>query len=193
MKSVVHSLAAALAAFAVALPSLSAAAPASPTAGQPGTGVDRSALIAERQQRTWQQLSGSICTGCITAANRVAPVSYDKPSLIALAQPVPRLETVARRPRATVRLAQLRKRYARLQRRDRRRFAVRAHPLRLAKRLHPRKLAQFHTAPVTWPVGSMPVAYRLLERPVEQPWVPQDDNRWHATILPASSLHPRRS
>ena len=99
----------------------------------------------------------------------------------------------ARRPRAKVRLAQLRKRYARLQRHDRRRIAARARPVRLAKRLPPRKLAHLQTAPVAWPVGSIPVAYRLPERPVERPWVPQDDNRWHATILPASSLRPRRS
>ncbi|SFM56728.1 hypothetical protein [Methylobacterium pseudosasicola] len=194
MKRVLHSLAATLAAFAIALPSISAAVPASRVTERSDPGPDRSALIAERQQRTWQQLSGSICTGCITAANRVAPVNYDKPSLIELAQPAPGVKTATHRPRAEVRLAQLRKRYARLQRRDRRRLALRAHPVRLAKRLHLRKLAQLHRAPVAWPVGSSRVAYRLPEPPVERPWVPQDDDRWHAiTILPASSQRPRRS
>ncbi|MCJ2144234.1 hypothetical protein [Methylobacterium sp. E-066] len=193
MKRVLHSLAATLAAFAIALPSISVAIPASRAPEQPNPGPDRSALIAERQQRTWQQLSGSICTGCITAANRVAPVNYDKPSLIAPAQPAPRVKIATRRPRAKVRLAQLSKRYARLQRHHRRRLALQAHPVRLAKRLPPRKLAQFHRAPVAWPIGSSRVAYRLPEPPVERPWVPQDDDRWHATILPASSLRSRRS
>lgn len=193
MKRAVHSFAATLAAFAIAWPSISGAVPAGRVTAQPKSGPDRSAIIAERQQRTWQQLSGSICTGCITAANRVATVSYDKPSLIQLAQPAPRVQTATRRPRAKMRLAQLRKRYARLHRHDRRRLALRAHPVRLAKRLPPRRLAQLHTLPVAWTVGSMPVAYRLPEPPGERPWMPQDDNRWHATILPASSLRPRRS
>ncbi|MGU3407729.1 hypothetical protein [Methylobacterium brachiatum] len=193
MTRVAHSWMAALSAFAIALPSISAALPASRSADHAGAGIDRAGLIAERQQQRWQQLSLSICTGCITVANRVAPVSYDKPSLAELARPNPRVTMAARRPRAKVRLAQLRKRYARLQRHDRRRIAARARPVRLAKRLPPRKLAHLQTAPVAWPVGSIPVAYRLPERPVERPWVPQDDNRWHATILPASSLRPRRS
>ncbi|TXN03930.1 hypothetical protein FV242_09420 [Methylobacterium sp. WL64] len=204
MKSVAHSLIAALAAFAVLSPSIVAAVPAGRSAEQPRPAVDRSALIAERQQRTWQQLSGSICTGCITVANRVAPVSYDKPSLVELAQRPTRLATAARRPRAKVRLAQLRrakmrvaqirlaqmrKRYARLHRHDRRRLAAGAHPVRLAKRPPPRTLALAGGLPV----GPIQVEYRLPEHPVERPWVPQDDNRWHATILPASSVRPRRS
>ncbi|MCJ2056795.1 hypothetical protein MKL09_09525 [Methylobacterium sp. J-048] len=193
MTRVAHSLMAALAAFAIALPTLSAAVPASRHPEHPEPAGDRSALIAERQQRTWQQLSGSICNGCITAANRVAPVSYDKPSLVALAQPSQPVRTVSRRPRATVRLAHIRKRYARLQRRDRRRLALRAHPVRLAKRLHPRKFARHDTVAVAWPAGSIRVAYRLPERPVEQPRVPRNDNRWHATILPPASMRPRRS
>lgn len=199
MKSVAHSLMAALAAFAVLSPSIVAAVPAGRSAEQPRPAVDRSALIAERQQQRWQQLSGSICAGCITVANRVAPVSYDKPSLVELAQRPTRLATASGRPRAKVRLAQLRraqirlaqmrKRYARLHRHDRRRLAAGAHLVRLAKRPPPQTLALQGGLPV----GPIRVEYRLPEHPVERPWVPQDDNRWHATILPASSVRPRRS
>ena len=205
MNSAVRTLIAALTAIAIALPSVSAAVPASRSAEQPGIAGDRSAIIAERQQRTWLQLSGSICTGCINAANRVAPVSYDKPSVIALAQSSPRLQSVSRRVRAKVRFAHVRTRYARLQRRDRRRIAIRTHPVRIAKRLHRRIFARHHVAPdvrqvarqvarpIVWPVGLIRVEDRLPERPAGRPWVPQDDNRWHTTILPAATMRSRRS
>ncbi|WP_342165796.1 hypothetical protein [Methylobacterium sp. SD21] len=153
----------------------------------------------DRQEKMWGRLSASICSGCITAANRVAPSSYEKPGSTPVAEA--KLETVktAVRTAATPRrFVQLKKRYAKHNRRERLKLAARARlrTAMLAKRraLHVAALKRRHPAPAraafvpAYEARSINTVYRI---PTDQPFTPRDDGRWHETILP-TALRMRR-
>lgn len=189
--------------MAVVTPSLDVAQAAG--ASKQPQNAERAAVEAkdttfiDRQEKMWGRLSASICSGCITAANRVAPSSYEKPGSTPVAEA--KLETVktAVRTAATPRrFVQLKKRYAKHNRRERLRLAARARlrTAMLAKRraLHVAALKRRHPAPAraafvpAYEARSINTVYRI---PTDQPFTPRDDGRWHETILP-TALRMRR-
>ena len=203
MHRVIRSVTAALVTVAVVTPSL--AAPQTAISKSRGQDVGRNAVEAQdsafiaRQEKMWRQLSASICSGCITASNRVAPVSYERAGSAPVAEA--KIETVrtAIRTGATARkFVQLKKRYAGHHRRERLRLAAlarlraalmkrRAHRLAALKRRH---VAPVRAAFVpAYEARSSNVVYRI---PTDPPFTPRDDGRWHETILPAA-VRLRRS
>ncbi len=204
MHRVIRSVTAAVVTMAVVTPSLDLAQAAgankqSQTAGRAAVEAKDTTYI-DKQEKMWGRLSASICSGCITAANRVAPSSYEKPGSTPVAEA--KLETVktAVRTAATPRrFVQLKKRYAKHNRRERLRLAARARwrTAMLAKRraLHIAALKRRHPAPAraafvpAYDARSINTVYRI---PTDQPFTPSDDGRWHATILP-TALRMRRS
>lgn len=203
MHRVIRSVTAAFVTMAVVTPSLDVAQAAGANKQPQNTG--RAAVEAkdttfiDRQEKMWGRLSASICSGCITAANRVAPSSYEKPGSMPVAEA--KLETVktAVRTAATPRrFVQLKKRYAKHNRRERLRLAARARlrTAMLAKRraLHVAALKRRHPAPAraafvpAYEARSINTVYRI---PTDQPFTPRDDGRWHETILP-TALRMRR-
>lgn len=164
-----------------------------------GSAISKDTAFMTRQEKMWGRLSASICAGCITAANRVAPVSYERPGDKPVAEA--RIETVkvaVRRASAPRKFVQLKKRYAKHHRRERLRLAARARLRATVARRHALRLAALkrrHHAPVratfvpAYEVGSVNTVYRI---PADQPFTPRDDGRWHETILP-SATRLRRS
>lgn len=155
----------------------------------------------DRQQKMWGRLSASICTGCITATNRVAPVNYDRPgtALVSAVKTSPaKLETVqtaVRTAAAPRKFVALKNRYAKHHRRERLRLAARARQraAMLAKKraMHVAALRRrHHHVPVratfvpAYDVRSVNTVYRV---PAGLPATPRDDGRWHETILPVAT------
>lgn len=197
MKSVARVITVLLTVVAMAAPSIGAPIGHDRRSERQRSKVDQPSAVdtsfAERQERLWRKLSGSICTGCITSANRVAPVSYERPSLIDLAQALPpRTQVAARKPRAKVRVAYLRKRYARLHRRNRTRIAARLHWRQIARTAMLRKYAHRTTVPI-FTIGWPGFDNRPRVLPIERPGTPRDDGRRHETILSVPEVRPRRS
>lgn len=203
MQRIVRASTALLVSFAVVLPTIEA-----PHAGESRKSYasEREANSAadssfiDRQQKMWGRLSASICTGCITATNRVAPVNYDRLgfAVAAAAKTSPaKLETVRTAvgtPASPRKFVALKKRYAKHHRRDRLRLTARARlrAAMLAKRraMHVAALRRRpHHAPVratfvpAYDVRAVSTVYRV---PAGVPATPRDDGRWHETILPVS-------
>lgn len=203
MQRIVRASTALLVSFAVVLPTIEA-----PQAREnrksyaserdANSGVDTSFI--DRQQKMWGRLSTSICAGCITATNRVAPVNYDRPGTAVVAAvntPPAKLETVRTAVRTAVtprKFVALKKRYAKHHRRERLRLAARARQRAaiLAKKraMHVAALRRRpHQAPVratfvpAYDVRSVHTVYRV---PAGLPATPRDDGRWHETILPVA-------
>ncbi|MCJ2015430.1 hypothetical protein [Methylobacterium sp. J-076] len=197
MRPAFRTLTAALLVAATAAPSLGA--PQGAGHGRPAADGDRDSAPAsqtatlDRHENLWGKLSASICVGCITAANRVAPPSYERPGATAVAEakaePIKTASRVAAAPRKFV---QLRKRYAALHRRDRRRLAARARILRAAMHAKRRALRlaaaqrhrSVHAQAALVPAYGPGFENRVYRIPVDPPWTPGDDGRWRETILP---------
>lgn len=198
MKSAAQVMTVLLTVVAMAAPSIGAAIGQDRRSERQQSKLDQpsavDASVVERQERLWRRLSGSICTGCITSANRVALVSYERPSLIDLAQAKPpRTQVAARKPRAKMRVAYLRKRYARLHRRNRTRIAARLHRRQIARTAMLRKSAHRNTVPPIFTIGWSGFDDRPRVLPIERPGTPRDDDRRHETILSVPEVRPRRS
>lgn len=211
MHPAIRSLAAAILVAAIATPSF-----ASPRSGMSNRGRDaierdgesvlaRESATVDRQEKMWTHLSASICVGCITAANRVAPSTYERTAAnpiagakVIAAGNVEHIKTILSQNPTPRRFVNMKKRVAKLHRRDRRRLAARAHRLRLAMRVkrHAAHLAAFRAAPATRPhrIGAVQAIFlpvyeagmesRVYRIPVDQPWAPQDDGRIFETFRP---------
>ena len=150
-------------------------------------------FMVDRQDRLWRKLSGTICAGCITSANRVPLVSYDKPNLadVAKAQPSA-VKTVAQQFRATSKITHLRKRYARLHRRSRLRIVAQRHKVKNTKvAILNKKLPRGAVLPVQ-SIGWSGFNDRSHVLPTELPHTPHDDGPIHSTILIVSEARPRK-
>lgn len=159
--------------------------------------IARQEASVERQAKAWSRLAGSICVGCITSANRVAPMSFERAApaqtVAAKVEPVRSAIRTAQVPRRFVQLR--RKHYAKMHRRDRLRLALRARRLHIAavakrralrmamlrRHIHPRVTTTI--IPAYLP-GATSRVYRI---PVDRPWTPNDDGRWRETILPTAT------
>lgn len=205
MYTAIRSLTAALLIAAMAIPSLGA--PGKSEAGQgrhagtkdPESVLVRESATVERQQKIWSHLSASICAGCITAANRVAPSTYERtePSPIAgarviAAANVEHIKTALRSNPTPRKFVTLKKHYAKLHRRDRKRLAARRHQLRLALRAkrHAAHLAAIRRKRLgivqarfvpAYRAGSEKRVYRV---PVDQFGLPPEGGRAYETIIP---------
>lgn len=198
MKSAAHVLAVIVTVVAMTAPTVGAPLRQDRDPQPRPSKIDRSTGVetafVERQERLWRKLSGSICAGCITSANRVAPVSYERPNLTDLAQAqTARVQVVARKPRAKVKLAYLRKRYARLHRRNRSRIAARPRRVLVTTAAPIRKYAGHSSVSSVLSPGWVGFDTRTRAIPIERPEAPHDDGRRHETILSVSEARPRRS
>lgn len=213
MYPVIRSLTAALVAAALATPSLGAprkpGSEQGPSAGTEGveSALARESATVERQQKRWSRLSASICTGCITAANRVAPSNYERTEVnpiagakVIAAANVEHIKTALRLNPTPHKFVNLRKHYAKLHRRDRRRLAARKHHLRLAMRArrHAARLAAARRKRFGIVQAKFVPAYRtgfenrVYRVPVDRPFMPLEDSPIYETILP-TSVRPQRS
>ncbi len=135
MQRIIRASTALLVSFAVVLPTVEAPQAQEsrkPAASERDANSAADTAFIDRQQKMWGRLSASICTGCITATNRVAPGNYDRPgtALVAAVKTSPaKLETVqtaVRTAAAPRKFVALKKRYAKHHRRERLRLAARA-------------------------------------------------------------------
>lgn len=198
MKSAAHVMAVFFAVVAMAAPTLGEPLRQSRTPERQHAGYDKAGGVdtsfVERQDRLWRKLSSSICTGCITSANRVAPVSYEKPKVVDLSKAQPaNVQVAVRKLRSKVRIAHLRKRYAHLHRRNRIRIAARHRRMQIATAARIGKYALHNSASPILSIGWSGFDDRTRVLPIEKPEAPRDDDRRHETILPASEVRPRRS
>ncbi len=199
MHPVIRSVTAAVVTVAVVAPTLEVAQAAGRNRDVSNAELDaantKSAAFVARQEKMWGRLSASICTGCITAANRVAPMNFERQGDRPVAEA--RIETVkvaVRKAATPRRFVQLKKRFAKYHRRERLRLAARArmraalarrHALRLAalKRRHHATVVRATFVPA-YDVSSVHTVYRF---PFDPPFTPRDDGRWHETILPSAT------
>jgi hypothetical protein len=169
--------------------------------------TDRHEAQIDRQQKDWTKLSATICAGCITAANRVAPLNIERPGFhtaSVAAQPLTaakaeQVKTGIRTITTPKRFAQLNKRYARLHKRERQRLALRArqqHAAALLKRRqlraaalrrHMQRPVTAKLAPSLVPAYVLDSAMPVYRIPVDRPAIPAEDGRWRETILPTGN------
>jgi hypothetical protein len=211
MTPVIRSVTAALVVVAMAAPSvgapLSSRRDRDAKAPEMESAIDRQGATIDRQRNEWTKLSASICSGCITAANRVAPLKLDRPGdavTTAAAQPVTtakaeQIKTAARTVATPRKFAQLKKRYARLHKRERQRLALRArqqHAAALLKRRqlraaalrrHMQRPVASKVAPVLVPAYALGSEMRVYRIPVDLPTTPVNDSRWRETVLPTTN------
>lgn len=218
MHPAIRSLTATILCVAIASPSLAGPRTGGPDRGRAAIEGEREAVLAresatvDRQEKLWTHLSASICVGCITAANRVAPSTYERTvanpiagaKVIAAANVVHIKTAISQNPTPR-KFVNMKKRVAKLHRRDRRRLAARAHQLRLAMQAkrHAARLAavrataavQLHKiGPVQatfLPVYKAGIESRVYRIPVDQPWAPQDDGRVFETFRPVPTRSRR--
>lgn len=204
MHRVIRLLTAAVVSGAVVMSSLEM--PHAAEAKRPIANAERDAAMTHdtafitRQEKMWGRLSASICSGCITTANRVAPVSYEKPGSAPITEAkIETVKTAVRKAAPPRRYARLQARYAQHHRRDRLRLAARARlraaalakrrALRFAALKRHRHASLRATFVPAYEARSVNVVYRV---PADMPFTPRDDGRWRETILP-TTLRLRRS